>query len=157
MPSLPFDDEDLPLFTVGQVLGMLAVQQAFLRRLDSLGVANRPGPRAASAAIPGGRSLSFSMWCGWPTRAWASRGSSAFCSLRPGSPNWSGSARPCAPNCRHAAAGRRGWPNGRGDWWLSLPVGVRIGRLPAAAGSAARFRYDVACAPARGQSGSLRV
>ena len=38
MPSLPFDDEDLPLFTVGQVSGMLAVQQAFLRRLDSLGV-----------------------------------------------------------------------------------------------------------------------
>jgi MerR family transcriptional regulator/heat shock protein HspR len=36
--SLPFDDEDLPLFTVGQVSGMLAVQQAFLRRLDSLGV-----------------------------------------------------------------------------------------------------------------------
>jgi MerR family transcriptional regulator, heat shock protein HspR len=38
VPSLPFDDEDLPLFTVGQVSGMLAVQQAFLRRLDSLGV-----------------------------------------------------------------------------------------------------------------------
>ena len=38
MSSLPFDDEDLPLFTVGQVSGMLAVQQAFLRRLDSLGV-----------------------------------------------------------------------------------------------------------------------
>ena len=38
MPSLPFDEEDLPLFTVGQVSGMLAVQQAFLRRLDSLGV-----------------------------------------------------------------------------------------------------------------------
>ena len=38
MPSLPFDDEDLPLFTVGQVSGMLEVQQAFLRRLDQLGV-----------------------------------------------------------------------------------------------------------------------
>jgi MerR family transcriptional regulator/heat shock protein HspR len=38
VPSLPFDEEDLPLFTVGQVSGMLAVQQAFLRRLDSLGV-----------------------------------------------------------------------------------------------------------------------
>jgi MerR family transcriptional regulator, heat shock protein HspR len=32
--SLPFDDADLPLFTVGQVAGMLQVQQAFLRRLD---------------------------------------------------------------------------------------------------------------------------
>jgi DNA-binding transcriptional MerR regulator len=32
--SLPFDDEDLPLFTVGQVSAMLQVQQAFLRRLD---------------------------------------------------------------------------------------------------------------------------
>jgi MerR family transcriptional regulator, heat shock protein HspR len=34
VPSLPFDDADLPLFTVGQVAGMLQVQQAFLRRLD---------------------------------------------------------------------------------------------------------------------------
>jgi DNA-binding transcriptional MerR regulator len=34
VPSLPFDDADLPLFTVGQVAGMLEVQQAFLRRLD---------------------------------------------------------------------------------------------------------------------------
>jgi DNA-binding transcriptional MerR regulator len=36
--SLPLDDENLPLFTVGQVAGMLAVQQAFLRRLDDFGV-----------------------------------------------------------------------------------------------------------------------
>jgi MerR family transcriptional regulator, heat shock protein HspR len=36
--SLPFEDEDLPLFTVGQVSGMLEVQQAFLRRLDEFGV-----------------------------------------------------------------------------------------------------------------------
>jgi DNA-binding transcriptional MerR regulator len=32
--SLPLDDADLPLFTVGQVAGMLEIQQAFLRRLD---------------------------------------------------------------------------------------------------------------------------
>jgi MerR family transcriptional regulator/heat shock protein HspR len=32
--SLPLDDENLPLFTVGQVAEMLEVQQAFLRRLD---------------------------------------------------------------------------------------------------------------------------
>ena len=38
MPPLPFEDEDLPLFTVGQVSGMLEVQQAFLRRLDEFGV-----------------------------------------------------------------------------------------------------------------------
>ena len=38
MPSFPFEDEDLPLFTVGQVSGMLEVQQAFLRRLDEFGV-----------------------------------------------------------------------------------------------------------------------
>jgi len=38
MPMLPFEDEDLPLFTVGQVAGMLEVQQAFLRRLDEFGV-----------------------------------------------------------------------------------------------------------------------
>jgi len=31
---LPFDDENLPLFTVGQVAEMLEIQQAFLRRLD---------------------------------------------------------------------------------------------------------------------------
>jgi DNA-binding transcriptional MerR regulator len=35
---LPFDDEDLPLVTVGQVAQMLEVQQAFLRRLDEFGV-----------------------------------------------------------------------------------------------------------------------
>ncbi len=35
---LPFDDETLPLFTVGQVAQMLEVQQAFLRRLDEFGV-----------------------------------------------------------------------------------------------------------------------
>jgi MerR family transcriptional regulator/heat shock protein HspR len=38
VPSLPFEDEDLPLFTVGQVTGMHEVQQAFLRRLDEFGV-----------------------------------------------------------------------------------------------------------------------
>ena len=35
---LPFEDEDLPLYTVGQVSGMLEVQQAFLRRLDEFDV-----------------------------------------------------------------------------------------------------------------------
>ena len=34
MASLPLDNADLPLFTVGQVAGMLEIQQAFLRRLD---------------------------------------------------------------------------------------------------------------------------
>lgn len=34
MSSLPLDNADLPLFTVGQVATMLEVQQAFLRRLD---------------------------------------------------------------------------------------------------------------------------
>ncbi|HTW03366.1 MAG TPA: MerR family transcriptional regulator [Streptosporangiaceae bacterium] len=38
MPALPFDDENLPLFTVGQVSQMLEIQQAFLRRLDQLRV-----------------------------------------------------------------------------------------------------------------------
>jgi MerR family transcriptional regulator, heat shock protein HspR len=38
MSQLPFDDENLPLFTVGQVSGILEVQQAFLRRLDEFGV-----------------------------------------------------------------------------------------------------------------------
>ena len=38
VPSLPFENEHLPRFTVGQVSGMLAeVQQAFLRRLDEFG------------------------------------------------------------------------------------------------------------------------
>ena len=44
MPSLPFDDEDLPLFTVGQVSAMLEIQQAFLRRLDKLGVVQPSRP-----------------------------------------------------------------------------------------------------------------
>jgi len=34
VPALPFDDENAPLYTVGQVAGMLGVQPAFLRRLD---------------------------------------------------------------------------------------------------------------------------
>ena len=38
MRPLPIDDENLPLFTVGQVSVMLEVQQAFLRRLDQLNV-----------------------------------------------------------------------------------------------------------------------
>ena len=38
MPSLPIDDENLPLFTVGQVATTLEVQHAFLRRLDEFGV-----------------------------------------------------------------------------------------------------------------------
>jgi MerR family transcriptional regulator/heat shock protein HspR len=32
--SLPLDNADHPLFTVGQVAAMLEIQQAFLRRLD---------------------------------------------------------------------------------------------------------------------------
>ncbi len=35
MPPLPFDDDHAPLYTVGQVAGMLNVQPAFLRRLDT--------------------------------------------------------------------------------------------------------------------------
>jgi MerR family transcriptional regulator/heat shock protein HspR len=34
----PFDDEEAPLYTVGQVADMLAVKQAFLRRIDELRV-----------------------------------------------------------------------------------------------------------------------
>ena len=38
MPSLPIDDENLPLFTVGQVAATLEIQHAFLRRLDEFNV-----------------------------------------------------------------------------------------------------------------------
>lgn len=38
MAPLPLEDENLPLFTVGQVAQMLEVQQAFLRRLDEFQV-----------------------------------------------------------------------------------------------------------------------
>jgi MerR family transcriptional regulator, heat shock protein HspR len=38
MPSSPLEDENLPLFTVGQVSQMLEIQQAFLRRLDEFRV-----------------------------------------------------------------------------------------------------------------------
>ena len=34
----PFDDENIPLFTVGQVAEMLSLKQAFLRRIDDLQV-----------------------------------------------------------------------------------------------------------------------
>ena len=36
--SLPFDDLHAPLYTVGQVAELLAVKQAFLRRVDELQV-----------------------------------------------------------------------------------------------------------------------
>lgn len=35
---LPLDDDDLPLYTVGQVSQLLEIQQAFLRRLDEFRV-----------------------------------------------------------------------------------------------------------------------
>ena len=38
MAPLPFDDENAPLFTVGQVAEMLAIKRAFLRRVDDLQV-----------------------------------------------------------------------------------------------------------------------
>jgi len=38
MAPSPFEDEDAPLYTVGQVAQMLAVKQAFLRRVDELRV-----------------------------------------------------------------------------------------------------------------------
>jgi MerR family transcriptional regulator, heat shock protein HspR len=38
MAPLPFEDANMPLFTVGQVAEMLEVQQAFLRRLDEFRV-----------------------------------------------------------------------------------------------------------------------
>ena len=34
----PFDDETVPLYTVGQVAEMLSLKQAFLRRIDELQV-----------------------------------------------------------------------------------------------------------------------
>jgi DNA-binding transcriptional MerR regulator len=34
----PFDDENIPLYTVGQVADMLSLKQAFLRRIDELRV-----------------------------------------------------------------------------------------------------------------------
>jgi len=36
--SLPLDNEDLPLYSVGQVSQLLQIQQAFLRRLDEFRV-----------------------------------------------------------------------------------------------------------------------
>jgi MerR family transcriptional regulator, heat shock protein HspR len=39
---LPIDDEDAPVYAVGQVADMLSVQPAFLRRLDAEGVV-QPG------------------------------------------------------------------------------------------------------------------
>jgi len=38
MPGSPLEDEHAPLYTVGQVAEMLAVKQAFLRRVDQLQV-----------------------------------------------------------------------------------------------------------------------
>jgi MerR family transcriptional regulator, heat shock protein HspR len=38
MATSPFDDENTPLYTVGQVAELLAVKEAFLRRVDQLQV-----------------------------------------------------------------------------------------------------------------------
>jgi MerR family transcriptional regulator, heat shock protein HspR len=38
LPPTPLDDEHAPLYTVGQVAEMLAIKQAFLRRVDDLRV-----------------------------------------------------------------------------------------------------------------------
>ena len=38
MAASPLDDENAPLYTVGQVAELLAVKQAFLRRVDDLQV-----------------------------------------------------------------------------------------------------------------------
>jgi MerR family transcriptional regulator/heat shock protein HspR len=38
MAPSPFDDENTPLYTVGQVAELLAIKQAFLRRVDDLQV-----------------------------------------------------------------------------------------------------------------------
>ena len=38
MAPTPLDDENAPLYTVGQVAELLAVKQAFLRRVDELRV-----------------------------------------------------------------------------------------------------------------------
>jgi MerR family transcriptional regulator/heat shock protein HspR len=38
MASSPLEDENAPLYTVGQVAELLAVKQAFLRRVDTLRV-----------------------------------------------------------------------------------------------------------------------
>jgi len=38
MAPSPFDDENTPLYTVGQVADLLAIKQAFLRRVDELQV-----------------------------------------------------------------------------------------------------------------------
>jgi MerR family transcriptional regulator, heat shock protein HspR len=48
MAPSPLDDEHAPLYTVGQVAQMLAVKQAFLRRVDELRVVS---PRRS----PGGQ------------------------------------------------------------------------------------------------------
>ncbi|UNO43332.1 MerR family transcriptional regulator [Streptomyces sp. MST-110588] len=38
MGTLPIDDEDAALYTIGQVAALLEVQLAFLRRLDEQGI-----------------------------------------------------------------------------------------------------------------------
>ena len=49
MAPSPLDDEHAPLFTVGQVAELLAVKQAFLRRVDDAasGLAAAVSPGAA--------------------------------------------------------------------------------------------------------------
>jgi hypothetical protein len=59
MASLPIDDQDAAVYSVGQVAGMLQVTQAFLRRLDELAVVCparswRPAPLLTVADRQGG-------------------------------------------------------------------------------------------------------
>ena len=47
MAPSPLDDEHAPLYTVGQVAEMLAVKQAFLRRVDDRSEERRVGKECA--------------------------------------------------------------------------------------------------------------
>ncbi len=51
MASSPLEDENAPLYTVGQVAELLAVKQAFLRRVDTLQVVS-PQRSAGLAETP---------------------------------------------------------------------------------------------------------
>ena len=60
MASSPLEDENAPLYTVGQVAEMLAVKHAFLRRVDALQVVSPHRSAGGSAAIRATRSTSSS-------------------------------------------------------------------------------------------------
>ena len=86
MASSPLEDENAPLYTVGQVAEMLAVKQAFLRRVDTLRVVSPHRSAGGQRRYTRYEIRVIQQVCTWPTRASRCRRSAASSSWSISSP-----------------------------------------------------------------------